>query len=244
MRHRTVGYLLHPKIKLSSHARVADIATGTGVIVTELAKSLPETCRFDGFDISDAQFPAKLPNNVKLHVANVKEPLPTECHGQFDLVFIRYLNAAMTPEDWKVVARNLCQLLKPGGWIQWIEGDFAQAINWTRLDPNHKSNGAAQEASEITKPHHARLRYFTDELANILRDVGFQNVAQDVTSSDRIPETRPLWTDMTIGPLMGLLGRMTSPEHCNKLRADILEEAKAGVIYSRYDIHTFLGQKK
>lgn len=230
---------------------MADIATGTGVVLTELAKSHPNTCHFDGFDVSDAQFPAKLPSNIKLHIADVKQPLPTEYHGQFDLVFIRYLNAAMKPEDWKIVARNVSQLLKPGGWLQWIEGDFSQAAIWKRLDPAQISNGAAQEASELMGRSIDSLRYFTLELAGIFRDVGLTDVVQEVTSSDRIPETRLIWADITIGPLMAFLMRTQSmqdggksPEYCSKLRDSIVEEANAGIIYARFDIHTFLGQKK
>lgn len=230
---------------------MADIATGTGIILTELAKSHPETCRFDGFDVSDAQFPAKLPNNVKLHITNVKEPLPTEYHGQFDVVYIRYLNAAMRPHDWKTVTRNVSQLLKPGGWLQWIEGDFCQAASWVRLDASQISNGAAQEACELMGRAKDILRYFSLELADIFRDVGLTNVIQEITSSDRIPEMRPIWADNNIGPLTAFLMRTQSmqdggksPEYCSKLRDNIMDEANAGIIYARFDIHTFLGQKK
>ena len=230
---------------------MADIATGTGVILTELAKSHPETCRFDGFDISDAQFPAELPDNVHLHPADIKQPLPAEYHGQYDLVFIRYLNAAMKAEDWKTVTRNVSQLLKPGGWLQWIEGDFSQAAFWTRLDPTQVSNGAAQEASELMGRAKDKLGYFSLELAYIFREVGLTNVIQEITSSDRIPETRSVWADISIGPLTAFLMRTQSmqeggksPEYCSKLRDNIMEEANAGIIYTRFDIHTFLGQKK
>jgi ubiquinone/menaquinone biosynthesis C-methylase UbiE len=251
-RFRTIGYLLHPKISLGPHARVADIATGTGVILTDLAESHPITCQFDGFDISDAQFPpaAKLPSNVKLHIADAKQSLPSEHHEKFDVVFIRYLNAAMRPQDWQIVTRNAYDLLKPGGWLQWVEGDWSQAAHWNRLDPLPESNGAIQELGELIGSVKDMFRYFTLELADIFRNVGLKDIIHEVTSSDRIPETRSVWAHITIGPLTGMLMHTQSakedgkpPEYCLKLRNDVMEEANAGIIYPRFDIHTFLGRK-
>ena len=92
-------------------------------MLTDLAKSLPSTCQFDGFDFSPDQFPPEkdLPNNVKLHIADAKVPMDTKFHRSFDVVIIRYLNAGMRPEDWMTVTRNIYDILKPKGWIQWIE---------------------------------------------------------------------------------------------------------------------------
>ena len=219
------------------------------MILTDLAATHPDTCQFDGFDISDAQFPpaAKLPSNVQLHVADVKEPLPSEYHAKFDLVFIRYLNAAMRPQDWQTVTRNVCELLKPGGWLQWIEGDFSQLVCWCRLDPFPESNGAIQEVADLIGPVRDNVRYFTQQLAGIFRNAGLKDIIQEVTSSDRIPETRPLWADICIGPLMSVIKHTQSdkksPEYLSKLREDIMKEAYAGIIYPRFDIHTFLGRK-
>ena len=251
-RFRTIGYLLHPKISLGPHARVADFATGTGVILTDLAKSHPTTCQFDGFDISDGQFPpaAKLPSNVKLHVADAKESLPSEYHGQFDVVFLRYLNAAMGPQDWQIVTQNAYDLLKPGGWLQWVEGDFSQAAHWNRLDPLPESNGAIQELGELIGSAKDIYRYFTLELADVFRNVGLKHIIHEITSSDRIPETRSVWAYITIGPLIALLMHAQSAkkdgksvEYAAKLRDAVMEETNAGLIYPRFDIHTFLGRK-
>lgn len=251
-RPRTIGYLLHPTIQLGPNARVADIATGTGVVLTDLAASNPETCHFDGFDISDAQYPppAKLPSNVKLHVTDAKQPFSSEYHEQFDVVFIRYMNPAMMPQDWPVVARNVYALLKPGGRLQWIDGDWSQVAHSSRHLPLAVSNGAMQEVGELIGLVKDRFRYFTLELASIFRDVGLTNVIHEVTSSDRIAETRPVWADIVIGPMMNMLmytqstkENGKSAEYAAKLRNDVMEEANAGIIYPRFDIHTFVGRK-
>lgn len=249
--YRTIGYLLHPKISLASNARVADIATGTGIILTELAKSHPETCQFDGFDITDVQFPPELPQNVKLHVADAKQTFPSEYHGKFDVVIIRYLNVGLKPDDWTIITRNVSALLKPSGWLQWIEGDFTQTRFWPRLDPLLVSNGAVEEAYDLIGPALNSMNYFALGLAPIFRSIGLKNVSREVTSSDRLPETRSMYAYLTIGPVTSFLlltqklagegGK--SPEYCWNLRDKIIEEADAGSIYPRYDIHVFLGQK-
>lgn len=125
------------RASLTPSSKIADIGTGTGIVLTELAKSLPATCELDGFDISDAQFPSRnnLPENVQLQVADAKETPSQELHGKYDVVFVRYLNLALSPTDWKVVASNLLLLLKPGGFLQWIESDLLQAARFLRREP-------------------------------------------------------------------------------------------------------------
>jgi ubiquinone/menaquinone biosynthesis C-methylase UbiE len=57
---KSFGFLVHPAIPLDknkSGIRIADIATGTGIWLTEAARGFPESWQFDGFDISSAQFP-------------------------------------------------------------------------------------------------------------------------------------------------------------------------------------------
>lgn len=49
----------------------------------------------------------------------MKKPFPAEIHGKYDLVHVRMLVAAMLPEEWEPAVRNLTQLLKPGGFLQW-----------------------------------------------------------------------------------------------------------------------------
>jgi SAM-dependent methyltransferase len=136
---KTLGYLLHPRTSpsLSHSARIADVATGTGVVCIDLARTLPSSCQLDGFDISASQFPPveKLPRNVRLQVLDAKGSVPSDMRGKYDIVIIRYLVAAMGPQDWEVVARNAFMLLKPGGWLQWMEADVGQAITLIRGDP-------------------------------------------------------------------------------------------------------------
>ena len=39
----------------------------------------------------------------------------------YDIVAVRFMNVATTRAEWGVAIKNLVTLLKPGGWLQWIE---------------------------------------------------------------------------------------------------------------------------
>jgi SAM-dependent methyltransferase len=127
-RRRNLGYLVHPSLatRLDRFSRIADIGTGTGIYLIELSRQLPATCRLDGFDISDVQYPSPeaLPANVSLALQNAKQAFPAALKGKYGLVHLRLLMSAMEKDDWEVVAANAVRLLKPGGAIQWAEGDF------------------------------------------------------------------------------------------------------------------------
>lgn len=229
------------------------MATGTGIWLKELAKKHPETCQFNGFDITDAQFPAPnaLPNNIKFQVADLFKPLPSELHGKYDVVHIRYLNVAMTPKDWEPVTRNVTAMLKPGGWLQWTEGDFSQCLHWVRLDPLRESNGGWEKFREcIGTDRTDNWGYFARHLNDIFKQVGLTNVVQQTVSTDRIPETRLPWTACAMYPLGNLLRHEEaakegglSPKECEEVVKKIEDEYKSGMAYLRFDIHTFLGQK-
>jgi SAM-dependent methyltransferase len=105
---------------------VADIATGTGVWLSDLATELPSDARLDGYDIEPAKFPdvSQLPPNVKLSGCDVLVPFPESLHGQYDLVHVRLLITALNVEQWPTVAANLRSLLRPGGYLFWAESGY------------------------------------------------------------------------------------------------------------------------
>lgn len=250
----TLGYVLHPTVQasLKYDARIADIATGTGILLQDLAITLPSTCRFDGFDISDSQFPPadELPSNVRLQIADAKAPPPSSLHGQFDVVIIRYLVAGMDPQDWEIVARNMSLLLKPGGWLQWIEPSISQGSRILRGDPSIPISSAAQECAEALSTAVRKYDFFVDELPNVLRTVGFQNVTRETTSSDRVPElraaswqvSRPFQTMWEkVEEAKGAQGK--SKEYVAQRYEQMRKEAEAGAIYYRFDVYVHLSQK-
>jgi len=118
------GYLLHPKIRLQKEdLRIADVGTGTGIWLLELASYLPSTTSLDGFDISSDQYPPQewLPPNVHLSVHDSFEPFPSDALGTYDIVNLRFALCYVNNDDAEVLLPNLISLLKPGGYLQWLE---------------------------------------------------------------------------------------------------------------------------
>jgi SAM-dependent methyltransferase len=105
---------------------VADVGTGTGVWLIDLAKELPETARLDGFDVDTSKFhpPADRPANMTLQAGDVLLGWPAKLHGQYDLIHVRLLFYALKKEEWRLAVENLKPLLKPGGWLLWEEAAY------------------------------------------------------------------------------------------------------------------------
>ncbi|KAJ5034553.1 hypothetical protein NUH16_005992 [Penicillium rubens] len=121
--------LIHPSIPTDLTA-VADIGTGTGVWLEDVAKVLPnKSVHLHGFDISSDQFPRghqiQRPGQkpIPLSVHDALHPFPAEHRGRYDLVHIRLLTAGLKQADYIRVLANARTLLKPNGWIQWEEVD-------------------------------------------------------------------------------------------------------------------------
>ncbi|KAK0507361.1 hypothetical protein JMJ35_010399 [Cladonia borealis] len=128
----TLGYLTHPSILLDSEClRIADVGTGTGIWLFDLAKYLLPSTQLDGFDISSAGYPHEswLPNNVSLKTWNAFEEPHESYLGRYDLVHLRLFQIAIDNNDPSLLLQNCIKLLKPGGVIQWEEYDLnAQKI--------------------------------------------------------------------------------------------------------------------
>lgn len=161
------GYYLHPDIPVPSPgARIADIATGTAIFLHEIAEAYPHT-ECHGFDISDKMFPprAELAKNVTLHLADVKKPFDDQWLGYFDVLHVRLIGPAMRKDEWGPLLTNIVTLLRPGGWIQWLEGDMPQATRYpTRPEAPF---GAAKESlmavtTAASKPRYVPPRFLPE----------------------------------------------------------------------------------
>ncbi|GAW19723.1 hypothetical protein ANO14919_092120 [Xylariales sp. No.14919] len=122
------GYLTHPSIPLTGPAlRVADVGTGTGIWLRDLASQLPKNTQLDGLDISFDAMPPKplLPANMSLYRWNIKEAVPEELVGVYDVVHIRHFLFVLRDHEIKGAVASLFKLLKPGGYLQWTEPDMA-----------------------------------------------------------------------------------------------------------------------
>jgi len=234
--------------------KVADIATGTGIFLLDLAKILPAASELHGFDISPAQFPqADVPANIQFHLADAKKPFPSEFHEKFDVVHLRLLIPAMSGDDWETVTQNVCMLLKPGGAIQWTEGNFTQLYPALRgsSDPSCTSERlSAYVRTWLDLPGFGwweRLAASSSGwslLPRIFRDMGLQSVEDDVVSSDRLGEEgRRRGTEIEIASYVGsfqIAGMYAS--EIEAIRKPAEADAANGA-YVRWDVHVVRGFK-
>ncbi|KAJ5097826.1 hypothetical protein N7532_004827 [Penicillium argentinense] len=129
----------------------ADVGTGTGIWLKEILESMkhmPAACPryYHGFDISDAQFPST-PEEIDFTVQDVTRPLPLQHQSRYDLVHVRMLVGAIKVSDFKTVLANLITLLKPGGYLQWVEFDIITLL---------EGNGAEYpKFAELLQPYYS-----------------------------------------------------------------------------------------
>ncbi|KAL9119006.1 MAG: hypothetical protein Q9187_004440 [Circinaria calcarea] len=246
-----IGYHLHEKVRQSFQAElhVADVGCGTGSYLVELSQELPSSSHFDGFDISSTQFNNSLPDNVTLHVADAKQPFSAEFHGKFDVVHLRLLVSAFSKDDWEPVAKNLSQLLKPGGAIQWEEADLP-GTKRLRGKPGTSVDALDYALQTMEDALISRYSYGFNTLPQAFKNVGFLAVFQDVVSSDRIPETRENFARVNVQACAGWARWMAlergqpiwAEQDLQELERKMEMEIQMGA-YVRYDIYVTIGFK-
>ncbi|KAL2123468.1 hypothetical protein VTJ04DRAFT_3923 [Mycothermus thermophilus] len=208
---QTLGFLLHPSIPSPSPtARIADIGCGTAAWLLDLARTLPPTCQFTGFDVTASSFPPPglRPPNVEFKLHDMFTPFPEEEHGRYDVVAVRFVSSATRTSDFAKAVGNLVQLLRPGGWLQWIDSvNFALYCDvpgasrracqelYDGLEPFRHPPGGTGEGDYpviglfIRDAWPSKARAVREE---VLREQGLVDVHEDVFSTDRLqkPELR------------------------------------------------------
>ncbi|KAF2021948.1 hypothetical protein BU24DRAFT_417593 [Aaosphaeria arxii CBS 175.79] len=252
---KSIGYLIHPSIAktLPNDTKIADVGTGTGIWMTESAKTTPSTYQYDGYDISDGQFMDKdaLPSNVTLQLGDFKKPFPEELHGKYDMINIRLIVISMGNDVWNSTLRNVLTLLKPGGAIQWIEGNFFIARGFRGIDAgstggHYLTRVQIQLNTILTK----RFGYNFPEWTSFFEGEGLKDVEEDVLSTDRLPEQRTEFTEIGIGAVLGGLKNLASikeqgywsEEQVDDYHKKALDDKDSGA-YLRWDIHVTVGFK-
>lgn len=247
---RNLGYHIHPSIAtgLDQFSRIADIGTGTGIYLLELSRQLPRTYQFDGFDISDVQYPSPeaLPANVSLTLQDARQAFPADLKGKYDLVHLRLMVLGMEKQDWEVVAANAIQLLKPGGAIQWAEGNFLHCayLRGSNTIPKNMEH-VGRRFHEVIGHH---LLYGHSTLPAIFKQQGLHGVFQDIVASDRVPETREDITKISFDGIFGWAHQMHikaapgawTPQEIKKLERKCEEEIVAGG-YCRFEMYVTIG---
>lgn len=209
---RTLGFLVHPHISINSpKLKVADVATGTGIWLMDLANTLPSTCTFTGYDISAAQFPSQStwPGNVSFRTQSILAPFPEAELGTYDIVAIRYVSFAITASQWETAVKNLVTLLKGGGYLQWIDSDN---LRFYQSRPGTSFAAMKEVFTGMgTFCEGRNLRFgMIKQTADLYRKEGLVDICEDVFAGDRISEDRDAKTKNQLSSMRSILGHIAT----------------------------------
>lgn len=119
------GLVLCPADLSKPDVRILDSATADGYFLYDLRSQLayPNSAELIGTDITEYPDTIGLPKNIKLYKQNILEEWPNEWKGTFDFVHQRACMAnVQTYDEGLKVMERLIKLVKPGGWIQIVDG--------------------------------------------------------------------------------------------------------------------------
>ncbi|KAJ2972304.1 hypothetical protein NUW58_g9212 [Xylaria curta] len=175
-------------------------------------------------------------------------PFPASEIGTYDIVAVRFVSSATTRVEWARAIENLIKLLKPGGWLQWIDScNFAlyNSVAGT-------SRAACQEIYDGLQPFRSGddvvIGLMMREPKNlrredVFRELGLVDVHEDVFSTDKLqdPElqlrnkgTRNVLSCFIgcLGELVGVEGSGWSEERIERLREEAMREIDKGVYHT------------
>ncbi|UKZ83280.1 hypothetical protein TrVFT333_011087 [Trichoderma virens FT-333] len=118
------GIILCPLDTSRPGLRILDSATADGHFLTLVRKQLAhqETAELIGTDIA-AYPPLELPDNITLERQDILKPWPEKWEAHFDFVHQRTALAVTGSMERAVESvRRFIGLIKPGGWIQIVDG--------------------------------------------------------------------------------------------------------------------------
>lgn len=249
-------YHIHPHLtkNLIPTFHIAEIATGSGAWILGAAKGLPSSCQLDGYDISSASFPSPddLPSNVHFRALDAKKPFPAELHNRYDVVHVRYITVAMDEDDWETMTRNILEILKPGGAIQWMEPNFQQVGTILRQTTGATAAGAQKMWNRFVANFSGRVPFGYSTLKGIFIKLGMTDVYEEVMSTDRDSTKREEFSSLISlrACYNGMInmaknkapGADWTEQEVEEMFAEALADIESGA-YFRWDLHTFIGFK-
>lgn len=155
--------------------RVLDLGTGSGSWLLDIAESLPRSVELLGLDVSADHFPeaSKLPPNVRLEIHDALDPLPDDLLGTFDLVNVRLLALGLQSAQYGVVAKNVYDALRPGGWFQWMEIVIVNECEESKQTPCLREIILSCEHSF---PAMGKNQAAAEQIPQCLEEVGFEEI--------------------------------------------------------------------
>ncbi|SMY22377.1 unnamed protein product [Zymoseptoria tritici ST99CH_1A5] len=230
---KALGFTIHPDIDTSLSA-----INESGLRALEIS-IIPQ------FETSDLTNP---PIHLSEHIHprelakdnDLNKPSLLEI-GQFDFITLNLLHTTLRSDKWDSITTRLIQLLKPGGWIQWVD--------W---DPSTLRIAGVRPGTPDATALRALLRRYTDTLSG--RQIGstyrieatFKQQGLVEIDSDMYPIAPEVEFTKNVveGVVMeleewGVLGR----EEAKKLKAEVGEEVEKGGVLIWWDLWCHIGRK-
>ncbi|KAK7742407.1 hypothetical protein SLS53_004553 [Cytospora paraplurivora] len=150
-----------------------------GTWLIDLSSHLPDA-QLDGLDITLKTLPPKgwIPPNVNFREWNVREPVPGDLVGKYDIVHVRYLCLVLGDDEVSSVVENVAKLLKPGGYLQWGEVD-PQTFRIETTGPDKKTD-ALQRIYDLEAQDARLVTSWVSQLPSIFENAGLRDVLSDV----------------------------------------------------------------
>jgi ubiquinone/menaquinone biosynthesis C-methylase UbiE len=130
--HYMLRYLLRGNYAapVANPTAILDVGCGTARWAIEMATVFPHT-NVIGVDLVPppveetgvALATSARPDNFAFVQGNILEGLPF-ADGTFDFTHMRLLVFALPQDRWQDVANELMRVTRPGGWVEWLEGDI------------------------------------------------------------------------------------------------------------------------
>jgi SAM-dependent methyltransferase len=226
-----LGFNIHPSIPIRGrrNLRIADLGTGTGLWLCDLAKELPPCTRLDGFDINLTNATPRewCPENVTLRRWNIFDEVPDDLVEQYDVVHLRLLILVVENSDPRPVIRNALRMLKPGGYIQWDDLNYPGT---------HIRKVPASSARPTPAFDELRTFVWVLELPQYLRDLGCEHARlchyADRPELARANGDQHLLTMEEFATTLAGAGKFREAERIVRLVGEVYKESAAGAALS------------
>jgi hypothetical protein len=178
---------------------------------------------------------------------DARQDVPSYLQGKYDLVHVRLIAAELSALEWTGVVKNLSQLLKPGGVMQWEECDFT-AVRHLPGNPNSTIETASAMGQMVLSAMRPRFEYGWSDLVADMRAAGLDNVHTEVVAADRVYATRSRLTANGMEAIFawarlqsarGSDGAL-SMDHLGQLEQKAYDDIQSGC-YVTFDVHIAWG---
>ena len=178
--HRELGTLFPSTLPLCSISHVLDLSCGPGAWLLEVVQAYPHIHGV-GVDqkpelVQSAREDAHLVDatTASFHVVERYEQLPY-ADNSFDFVHVQCSSASITPKQWPEVLQELARILRPGGWLHFLDFEIgptsSDAVN-TFIHYLHVSH--SKEERVLSSKSQALTSAIV--LPRLLREAGYSEV--------------------------------------------------------------------